>query len=87
MFESIPISGYGTFIVGNHNTVSFELSGKTLRTVNDLLSDEAEPWHGVDINDILLESNAKVGLPHKVFMTILRHALSGMKVRVFFCVM
>jgi len=87
MFKSIPISGYGTFIVGNHNTVSFELSGKTLRTVNDLLSDEAEPWHGVDINDILLESNAKVGLPHKVFMTILRHALSGMKVRVFFCVM
>jgi hypothetical protein len=57
-----------------------EFPGKVLQAVGELLANETEPWDRANIERILHASNAKLDVPHKSFMTVLRHALSGMKV-------
>ena len=39
------------------------------------------PWDQLGIADMLHEENGRLGLKPKTFMTVLRHALTGMKVR------
>jgi hypothetical protein len=59
-------------------------SGQTLRNVSDRLLKETDPWHLIDFDGILHDSNTIEGMSHRTFMTILRHALSAMKVRLIF---
>lgn len=39
-----------------------------------------QSWDPLTIVDILHDENLKLGLKQKTFMTVLRHALTGMKV-------
>jgi Anticodon binding domain len=43
------------------------------------LSNEGS-WNLLNVSDMLKEENARLGLKSKVFNTVLRHALTGMKV-------
>jgi hypothetical protein len=43
-----------------------------------------ESWEVLPMADILHVENAQLGLKSKIFMTVLRHALTGMKVRLVF---
>jgi glutamyl-tRNA synthetase len=87
MLKLISADDYSMF--GNCDAFNhlFEYLDQTLRTVRTLLLNETDLWQCVNIDGILRQSNKTVGLPHKVFMTILRHALCGMKVSSFFCAM
>lgn len=38
-------------------------------------------WSDVKFADILHDENARLGIKSKVFMTVLRHTFTGMKVR------
>ena len=58
------------------------LAENTLKAVLQRLESSAtgESWDQLNFNDILHEENVRLGLKSKVFMTVLRHALTGMKV-------
>ena len=56
---------------------------RALRVAHGRLEREVEPWDQVDLAAIMHEENKSIGLPVTTFMTALRHALSGMKVRAF----
>jgi len=42
-------------------------------------SSTEDSWDHLDINDMLHNENIRLGLKSKIFMTVLRHALTGMK--------
>lgn len=52
---------------------------QTLNAVSAILGAATSPWHKLDILDLLQKERERIGLPHKIFMTVLRHALCGMK--------
>ncbi len=45
------------------------------------LRDLGTAWETVALSEVLHDENAKTSLKQKEYMTILRHALTGMKVR------
>lgn len=63
---------------------SREIYLQTLQpTLERLRAIPAQEWEAYDVASVLHEENKKTGLKSKVYMTVMRHALSGMKVRLF----
>lgn len=57
------------------------LSSPTFTSTTDTPTEaDAESWIALPIADILHEENARLDIKPKVFMTVLRHAVTGMKV-------
>ncbi|KAF9007852.1 glutamyl-tRNA synthetase [Cyathus striatus] len=54
-------------------------TSKVVESVKSLLSSQVGPWGELDILDLLHQEQTKLGLPSKVFMKSLRHALTGFK--------
>lgn len=53
----------------------------TLQAVKSRLETEPASWVDTEISQVLHEETEKVSLKTRIFMTVLRHALTGMKVR------
>ncbi|KZT09062.1 glutamyl-tRNA synthetase [Laetiporus sulphureus 93-53] len=63
MRQSLPSDKYNAVVVG----------------LRDRLQLLAAPWQTVNFVDLLHEEHAKLGINQKQYMTIVRHALTGMK--------
>jgi glutamyl-tRNA synthetase len=56
------------------------MTGQILDAASAILNATTSPWDKLDVLDVLQKERERLGLPPRVFMTVLRHALCGMKV-------
>jgi len=58
---------------------ALEQRARILQAVTGLLESKIASWASLNFLDLLHEEQAKLGVTSKAFMTVLRHALTGMK--------
>ncbi|TFK74720.1 glutamyl-tRNA synthetase [Pluteus cervinus] len=59
--------------------ITLEQRAQVLQAVTDLLATKKDSWSSLNFLGLLHEERGRLGVPSKVYMTVLRHALTGMK--------
>ncbi|KAG5634487.1 hypothetical protein H0H81_001779, partial [Sphagnurus paluster] len=80
--NDIPLHGSFFFVEPDYTADKAQVMLKRITPEQQKLLDAVaatEPWDGLDILGLLHMERERLGVPYKVFMTVLRHALCGQK--------